>query len=204
MPLRRIGVLGGTFDPIHLGHLVAADEVVARLDLDEVIFAPAGESWHKDSSSAARSADRLAMVQAAVAGDARFRATSVDIDRPGPTYTVDTLDDLMADDARRHPGDPAHWVFIAGADALAEFATWRDPAGILERAEVVAVTRPGHAMRIPDPYGTRVTRVEIPALDIASREIRRKVAAGEPIDDLVPAGVARIIAERRLYVDPAT
>ena len=204
MPLRRIGVLGGTFDPIHLGHLVVADEVARRLHLDEVVFAPSGESWHKDSSAAARSADRLAMVQAAVAGDARFRVTSVDIDRDGPTYTVDTLDDLAAADARRHPGDPARWVFIAGADALAEFATWRDPEGILERAEVVAVTRPGHPMRIPEPYGARIARVEIPALDIASREIRRRVAAGESIEQLVPAGVARIIAERRLYADPAT
>lgn len=202
MPARRIGVLGGTFDPIHRGHLVAADEAARRLRLDEVVFAPSGESWHKSTTAAARSADRLAMVQAAIADDPRFRATTVDIDRGGPTFTVDTLTDLQAEDARAHPQDPAEWVFIAGADALAGFASWRDPEGILERAEVVAVTRPGHAMRIPEPFDQHVTRIEIPALDVSSSEIRRRVAAGESIDDLVPAGVAAIIAERGLYVEP--
>ena len=202
MPARRIGVLGGTFDPIHRGHLVAADEAARRLHLDEVVFAPSGESWHKSTTAAARSADRLAMVQAAIADDPRFRVTTVDIDRGGPTFTVDTLTDLQAEDARAHPQDPAEWVFIAGADALAGFATWRDPEGILERAEVVAVTRPGHAMRIPEPFDQHVTRIEIPALDVSSSEIRRRVAAGESIDDLVPAGVAEIIAERGLYAEP--
>ena len=202
MPARRIGVLGGTFDPIHRGHLVVADDVARRLHLDEVVFAPSGESWHKSTTAAARSADRLAMVQAAIADDPRFRVTTVDIDRGGPTFTVDTLTDLQAEDARAHPQDPAEWVFIAGADALAGFATWRDPEGILERAEVVAVTRPGHAMRIPEPFDQHVTRIEIPALDVSSSEIRRRVAAGESIDDLVPAGVAEIIAERGLYAEP--
>lgn len=202
MPARRIGVLGGTFDPIHRGHLVAADEAARRLHLDEVVFAPSGESWHKTTTAAARSADRLAMVQAAIAGDPRFRITTVDIDRAGPTFTVDTLTDLQAEDARSHPRDPAHWVFVAGADALSGFASWRDPEGILQRAEVVAVTRPGHALRIPAPFDERITGIEIPALDVSSREIRRRVAAGEPIDELVPPGVAAIIAERGLYARP--
>ena len=201
MPVRRIGVLGGTFDPIHLGHLVVAEEAARRLRLDEIVFVPSGESWHKDTTAAARSADRLAMVQEAIAADPRFTASSVDIDRGGPTFTIDTLEDLRAQDARAHPDDPAEWTFIAGADALADFATWRDPDGILERAEVVAVTRPGHALLIPEPYGARIRCLEIPALDVSSREIRRRVAAGEPIDDLVPSGVARLIRERGLYAE---
>lgn len=203
MSARRIGVLGGTFDPIHRGHLVVADEAARRLGLDVIVLAPAGESWHKATTAAARSADRLAMVQAAIAGDPRLRATSVDIDRGGPTFTVDTLDDLRAEDARLHPGDPAQWVFIAGADALASLASWRDPEGILARAEVVAVTRPGHPLQIPEPFAARVTCLEIPALDISSSEVRRRVAAGEPIDDVVPAGVARLIDERGLYAAAA-
>lgn len=202
MAARRIGVLGGTFDPIHRGHLVVADEVARRMRLDAVVFAPSGESWHKSTSAAARSADRLAMVRAAIADDPRFRATTVDIDRAGPTFTVDTLTDLQAEDARAHPGDPAQWVFIAGADALAAFATWRDPQGILDRAEVVAVTRPGHALRIPAPFDERITPIEIPALDVSSSEIRRRVAAGESIIGLVPDPVAAIIAECGLYTEP--
>ena len=203
MSARRIGVLGGTFDPIHLGHLFVADEVARRLHLDEVVFAPSGESWHKSTTAAARSADRLAMVEAAIAGDPRFRVTSVDIDRAGPTFTIDTLDDLSREDARRHPDDPARWVFIAGVDAVAGLASWRDPEGILARAEVVAVTRPGHGLAIPEPFAGRIAVLEIPALDISSSDIRRRVSKGESIDDLVPRGVAAIIAERGLYADEA-
>ena len=144
------------------------------------------------------------MVLAAIDDDPRLRVTTVDLDRPGPTFTVDTLADLQAEDALAHPGDPAHWVFVAGADALAGFGGWRDPQGILARAEVVGVTRPGEPLAAPPGLDGRVTLLEIPALDIASRDIRRRVAAGEPIGDLVPAGVAELIRMRGLYASRAS
>lgn len=199
---RRIGVLGGTFDPIHRGHLVIADELIRRLDLDTVIFAPSGESWHKPTTSGTRSADRLAMVRAAIAADPRLAATSVDIDRAGPTYTIDTLTELQAADAMAHPGDPAEWVFITGADALAGFGSWRDPVGILRHAEVVGVSRPGYLLAVPEQFVGGITTIEVPAIDVSSREIRRRVAAGESIIELVPGPVADYIAEHRLYAEP--
>lgn len=197
MTARRIGVLGGTFDPVHLGHLVVADEAVRRLRLDRLLFAPSGESWHKPTTSAGRGAHRVAMVRLAIEGDPRFACTTVDVDRPGPTFTIDTLTDL-------HDADPeARWVFITGADALAGFASWRDPEGILQRAEVVGVARPGHALKVPAPFAGRITCLEIPAVDISSHVIRQRVAAGESIDGLVPPAVADYIRSHGLYADPA-
>lgn len=200
---RRIGVLGGTFDPIHLGHLFVADELFRRCDLDRVIFAPAGLSWHKSSSAANRSSHRLAMLRLAISDHQAYEATSIDIDRGGPTYTIDTLTELQRIDAAVHPNDPAQWVFITGADALAGFAGWRDPAGILARAQVIGVTRPGHALATPASFGDGIQLLEIPSLDISSHEIRRRVAAGESIAGLVPDVVADYIAAHRLYVDAA-
>ena len=137
------------------------------------------------------------MVRLAIEGDPRFACTTVDVDRPGPTFTIDTLTDL-------HDADPeARWVFITGADALAGFASWRDPEGILQRAEVVGVARPGHALKVPAPFAGRITCLEIPAVDISSHVIRQRVAAGESIDGLVPPAVADYIRSHGLYADPA-
>lgn len=191
----RIGVMGGSFDPIHLGHLVAASEVAFRFSLDRVVFAPTGESWHKAPDRRAPAELRYLMAVVATAGDPRFDVSRVDIDRDGPTYTVDTLRDLR----RLHGDTPAEWFFITGADALSEILTWRDPEGVVAEATLIGVTRPGHVLSDPGLPSARVSLVEVPALAISSSEIRRRVAAGMPIDYLVPVGVAQLIAKHGLY-----
>ncbi|MDP1877138.1 MAG: nicotinate-nucleotide adenylyltransferase [Actinomycetota bacterium] len=198
----RIGVMGGSFDPIHHGHLVAASEVAHRFSLDRVLFSPTGQAWHKQSANAASPELRYLMTVVATAGDPRFDVTRVDIDRPGPTYTVDTLRDLQAGFGRAHPQDTADWFFITGADALAEVVAWRDPDGILERAHLIGVTRPGHVLRDPGLAAGSATLVEVPALAISSTDVRARVARGEPIGYLVPDGVAHLIAKHRLYAAP--
>lgn len=199
MTHHRIGVLGGSFDPIHHGHLVAASEVAFRLDLDEVVFSPTGLAWLKPAPHVATPEQRFRMTVAATADDPRFSVTRVDVDRAGPTYTADTLRDLQREFGRDHPGDTASWFFITGADALAGFRDWRDPDLIVTLAHLVGVTRPGH--QLPDDVlpPTAVTTVEIPALDISSTDIRGRVARGEPIRYLVPDAVVDFIAEHRLY-----
>lgn len=190
--------MGGSFDPIHNGHLVAASEVAHRFDLDRVIFSPTGQAWHKDANTAPAEL-RYLMTVVATAADPRFDVTRVDIDRPGPTYTLDTLRDLQTAFAAQHPDDTADWFFVTGADALAEIVGWRDPDGILARAHLVGVTRPGHVLKDPGLPGASVTLVEIPALAISSTDVRGRVGRGEPIRYLVPDGVANLVAKHRLY-----
>jgi nicotinate-nucleotide adenylyltransferase len=194
----RIGVMGGSFDPIHLGHLVAASEACHRFRLDRVVFSPTGEPWHKAAPGASAEM-RYLMTVAATADDPRFEVTRVDVDRPGPTYTVDTLRDLQAQFAAAQPGDSAEWFFITGADALADIVGWRDPDGVLARAHLVGVTRPGHVLKDPGLPAGSATLIEVPALAISSTDIRARVARSEPIAYLVPDAVARLIAEHGLY-----
>jgi len=189
----RLGVMGGTFDPIHLGHLVAASEVAHLFALDEVVFVPTGEPWQKAERAVTDPETRFLMTAIATADDPRFTVSRVDIERAGPTYTVDTLRDLAA----QHPG--AELFFITGADALASIMTWRDPDEVLALAHLVAVTRPGHDLDAAHLPPGAATVVEIPALAISSTDCRERVAAGAPITYLVPAGVERFIAERGLY-----
>ncbi len=190
--------MGGTFDPIHHGHLVAASEVAHRFDLQRVIFTPTGIPWHKTRTTTPGE-DRYLMTVIATAADTRFEVSRVDIDRDGPTYTVDTLRDLQSAFAAEHAPDTAEWFFITGADALADIVGWHDPDGIIERAHLVGVTRPGHQLTDPGlPEGV-VTMIEIPALAISSSDIRTRVAAGKPIDYLVPEGVSRWIRKHGLY-----
>ena len=192
--------MGGTFDPLHHGHLVAASEVADRFDLQRVIFCPSGAPWHKTTPTTSAE-DRYLMTVIATAADPRFEVSRVDIDRDGPTYTVDTLRDLHEGFSRAHPKDSAEWFFITGADALTEIVGWHDPDGIIERAHLVGVTRPGHQLADPGlPEGV-VTLIEIPALSISSSDIRERVSEGKPIDYLVPEGVARWIRKHRLYAD---
>ena len=199
MASRRIGVMGGTFNPIHNGHLVAASEVAHRFALERVIFTPSGQPWHKDQSQIASAEDRYLMTVIATAPDARFEVSRVDIDRTGPTYTVDTLHDLDQQFRADFPQDEAEWYFITGADALADIVGWRDPEQILAQAHLVGVTRPGHTLTDPGlPHGS-VTLVEVPALAISSTDIRSRVNEGAPIDYLVPEGVAHWIAKHHLY-----
>ena len=195
--MRRVGVMGGTFDPIHHGHLVAASEVAHRFDLDEVVFVPTGQPWQKNSRIVSSAEDRYVMTVLATASDPRFRVSRVDIDRNGPTYTVDTLRDLHREldeqDAR------ADLFFITGADALANIATWRESDEVVSLAHFIGVTRPGHVLTDPGlPDGT-VTLIEVPALAISSTDCRSRVAHDAPIRYMVPDGVMEYIHKRGLY-----
>jgi nicotinate-nucleotide adenylyltransferase len=191
--------MGGTFDPVHHGHLVAASEVAHRFALDEVVFVPTGRPWQKDDRDVTSAEDRYLMTVIATASDPRFRVSRVDIDREGPTYTVDTLRDLRS--AYAAASIQAELFFITGADALASIASWRDSAEVLGLAHFVGVTRPGHALTDHGLPEGAVTLVEIPALAISSTDCRDRVAAGAPIRYLVPDGVHEYVAKRGLYRD---
>jgi len=188
----RLGVMGGTFDPIHHGHLVAASEVAHAFSLDEVVFVPTGRPEDKDAASPAE--DRYLMTVIATASNPRFSVSRADVDRPGPTYTIDTLRDLRA--ARP---DAGQLFFITGADALARIMSWRDVDELFSLAHFVGCTRPGHQLTVAGiPEGT-VSLIEIPALTISSTACRARVAKGEPIWYLVPDGIVQYIAKRGLY-----
>ena len=189
----RLGVMGGTFDPIHNGHLVAASEVAHLYALDEVVFVPAGQPWQKAEQDVSPAEDRYLMTVIATAGDPRFTVSRVDIARPGPTYTVDTLRDLH----RLRPDDEL--FFITGADALGSILGWRDPQEVLDLAHLVGVTRPGYLARTDHLPEGRASLVEIPALAISSTDCRDRVRRGAPVSYLVPLGVARFITKARLY-----
>lgn len=193
---RRIGVMGGTFDPIHHGHLVAASEVQSWFDLDEVLFVPTGQPWQKADREVSPPEDRYLMTVIATAANPRFRVSRVDIDRAGLTYTIDTLRELAA----THPNDELY--FITGADAMAAILTWRDHGELFELAHFVGCTRPGHEMDQSTLEGLpkeRVTLVEIPALAISSTDCRARVHSGEPVWYLVPDGVVQYIGKHGLY-----
>jgi nicotinate-nucleotide adenylyltransferase len=195
----RAGVLGGSFDPIHDGHLLAASEVAWLLRLDRVVFSPTGVAYHKDTSDAAPAEARYRMAVAATEHDPRFTVTRVDIDRGGPTYTVDTLREVRAELQAEFPDSDIELFFILGADALVDVAGWRDPTGILAAAQLVGVTRPGHDLADPGLPPGSFTLVEIPALDISSTDLRRRVREGRPLDYLCPEAVRDVIAAEGLY-----
>ncbi len=190
---RRIGIMGGTFDPIHHGHLVAASEVADFFSLDEVIFVPTGQPWQKDDRKVSAAEDRYLMTVIATAANPRFSVSRVDIDRPGETYTIDTLRDL-----RRERPD-AEFYFITGADALAKMISWRDAEELFTMAHFVGCTRPGHRLTMSSLPPERVSLVEIPALAISSTECRERVRGGHPIWYLVPDGVVQYISKSGLY-----
>ncbi|TAK20632.1 MAG: nicotinate-nucleotide adenylyltransferase [Chloroflexota bacterium] len=202
----RIGVLGGTFDPIHYGHLAIAEECRIALNLDTVLFLPAGSPPHKRALAISPIEDRVAMVELAIATNAFFRLSHIDVDRPGPSYSVDSLTEL----AHSHgPGD-AFW-FLMGADSLADLLTWRDPVRLLELTRIVATNRPGSAP--PDPAALeavipgaarRVDVVDIPNLAISGSDLRDRVAHGRPIKYQLPEPVEQYILQRGLYRANAT
>lgn len=196
--MQRIGVMGGTFDPVHHGHLVAASEVAASFDLDEVVFVPTGVPWQKVDRAVSPAEDRYLMTVIATASDPRFSVSRIDIDRDGPTYTLDTLRDLQ----QAYP-EAGELYFITGADALAQLLTWHDVEALFALAHFVGVTRPGHPLADPGLPSGEVSLVEIPALAISSTDVRDRVASGRPIDYLVPEGVARYIDKRGLYREGA-
>jgi nicotinate-nucleotide adenylyltransferase len=193
--------MGGTFDPIHHGHLVAASEVQSWFDLDEVIFVPTGQPWQKASREVSPGEDRYLMTVIATASNPRFNVSRVDVDRRGPTYTIDTLRDVAA----ANPG--AELYFITGADALSDIFTWRDAEGLFALAHFVGCTRPGYDMDMNTLTGIpqeRVTIVEIPALAISSTDCRQRQARGEPVWYLVPDGVVQYITKHHLYAHDQT
>ena len=188
--------MGGTFDPVHNGHLVAASEVAARFHLDEVVFVPTGEPWQKSARAVSSAEHRYLMTVIATASNPGFTVSRVDVDRPGPTYTVDTLRDLRA----QRPGSDL--FFITGADALAQMLSWKDAEELAGLASLVGVTRPGHELAVPAsgslPAGS-VHLLEVPALAISSTDCRDRVAAGLPVWYLVPDGVVQHISKHGLY-----
>lgn len=189
----RLGVMGGTFDPIHHGHLVAASEVQSRFQLDEVVFVPTGQPWQKVDKKVSPAEHRYLMTVIATASNPRFTVSRVDIDRPGRTYTIDTLRDLK----RERPHDEL--FFITGADALAQILSWKDADGMFELAHFVGVTRPGHELSDKGLPDDKVTLQEVPAMAISSTDCRSRVADGEPVWYLVPDGVVQYINKYSLY-----
>ena len=191
---RRVGVMGGTFDPVHNGHLVAGSEVAHIFALDEVIFVPTGQPYQKSDRVVSSPEDRYLMTVIATASNPQFSVSRVDIDRPGPTYTIDTLRDL-----KKASGPDTDLYFITGADALANILTWHDVDSLFTLAHFVGCTRPGHRLSGQGLPDGKVSLVEIPALAISSSGCRHRVAAGEPVWYLVPDGVVQYIAKRGLY-----
>jgi len=187
----RIGIMGGTFDPIHHGHLVAASEAQVALGLDEVVFVPTGQPADKPSVS--RAEHRYLMAVIATASNPRFRVSRVDIDRPGTTYTVDTLRDI------REEFPDAELFFISGADAIAALIGWKDSQDLASLAHFVGVSRPGHELSTGSLPDERVTVLEVPALAISSTDCRARVEDGNSVWYLVPDGVVQYIAKHNLY-----
>jgi nicotinate-nucleotide adenylyltransferase len=188
---RRIGIMGGTFDPIHNGHLVAASEVQQHFDLDEVLFVPTGQPWMKPAVT--DSEHRYLMSVIATAANPRFTVSRVDIDRNGPTYTIDTLRDIRS----LHPN--ADLFFITGADAIAQILDWKNVDELWSLAHFVAVSRPGHELVISALPAQEVSSLEVPALAISSTDCRNRVSRGFPVWYLVPDGVVQYISKHHLY-----
>jgi nicotinate-nucleotide adenylyltransferase len=186
--------MGGTFDPIHHGHLVAASEVTSLFHLDEVVFVPTGQPWQKPAEEVTIAEDRYLMTVIATASNPRFHVSRIDIDRGGPTYTIDTLREL-----HRERGPETDLFFITGADALGNILTWRDADELFKLAHFIGCTRPGHRLTDPGLPDGQVSLVEIPALAISSTDCRERVRRGEPIWYLVPDGIVQYINKRGLY-----
>ena len=186
--------MGGTFDPVHHGHLVAASEVAARYGLDEVVFVPTANPVFKQDQLVSPAEHRYLMTVIATASNPRFQVSRADVDRDGPTYTVDTLRDL-----RSVYGPDTELFFITGADALEKILSWKDALEMLSLANFVGVTRPGFALSAAHLPADSVTLVEVPAMAISSSDCRARVAEGQPVWYLVPDGVVQYIAKRQLY-----
>ncbi len=194
---RRVGVMGGTFDPIHYGHLVTAEEAEMQFGLDEVVFVPTGRPWMKADREVSPPEDRYLMTVVATASNPRFSVSRIDIDREGPTYAVDTLRQL-ADET-----PDAELYFITGADAMLEIFEWKDPEDVLSLAHFIAATRPGYDLArfeaAAPTHHPRVSTMDIPALAISSSDIRARVREGRAIRYLLPEGVKSYIEKQALY-----
>ena len=197
----KIGVLGGTFDPVHLGHLIVAEEVRLKLGLQEVLLMPAGQPWLKEGEAISPAEHRLEMAVLATASNPYINVSTVEIERSGATYTVETVVEMRAG-----LGASAKLFFIVGFDTLAELHRWKDARRLVELCQVVAVPRPGYGkidLRSLEPEipeaSQRIKKVEVPQIDISATEIRRRIAAGQSVRYLVPEAVEEYIAANDLY-----
>ena len=197
----RVGILGGTFDPVHLGHLIVGEEARGRLELERVVFIPTGQPWLKEQQPATAGKHRLQMLELALASNPKFDVASVEVDRPGPTYTVDTLEDL-----HQELGSEVELYFIIGMDALEQFRQWQRPERMLELCKLAVVNRPGYQrvdvnemVREYPQVGPGLTLLNVPRVEISSTDIRRRVAEGKSIRYLVPEVVQEYIQEHGLY-----
>jgi nicotinate-nucleotide adenylyltransferase len=197
----RVGIFGGTFDPIHLGHLAVARSIQSSLGLDNVIFVPAGQPWLKADTPVSRVKDRVQMLRLALARRRAFELSTIEADRPGPSYTVDTMETLQ-----RQLGSDADLFFLLGSDALMDIAKWKEPQRLIQLCQLVAFARPGfglptmEALEAAAPgISLRVVFVEVPQVNIRATDIRRRIAEGRSIQRLVPRAVERYILERGLY-----
>lgn len=197
----KVGVLGGTFDPVHNAHLAIADEARLQLELDEVVLVPAGQPWMKSREVIAAAEHRVAMLRLAIAGKFGFRLSTIEIDRPGPSYTVDTLLKLNNEYV-----ELAELYFIMGWDNLPDLSRWKEPSRIIELCHLVALPRPGYSLPDLDALDEkipgllkRVIIMERPEMDISATEIRERVAKGLDISKLVPEAVEVYIKQHHLY-----
>ncbi len=197
----NIGLFGGTFDPIHVGHLIIAEEVRLKLALDEVLFVPTGQPWLKSERTVASGEHRLEMLKLAISSNPHFKVSTVELERPGASYSVDTVSAL-----KDELGAEVQLYFIVGFDALGELPIWKEPSRLLDLCQVVGVSRPGYAEldwgsleRAIPGVSSRVIVVDVPQIDISSTQIRERVAKGLSIHHLVPEAVERYISKNRLY-----
>jgi nicotinate-nucleotide adenylyltransferase len=194
--------MGGTFDPIHYGHLVTAEAAVWKFSLDSVLFVPSGHPWMKEHKEVSAAEHRYLMTVIATASNPRFSVSRIEVDREGPTYAVDTLQEL-----RRKAEEEVELFFITGADAILEIFQWKDPDEVLSMAQFIAATRPGYDIarfeKAAASSRPNISVMDIPALSISSTDIRRRVHDGEPIRYLVPEGVHAYIHKMGLYREPA-
>jgi nicotinate-nucleotide adenylyltransferase len=196
----KVGLFGGTFDPIHNGHIVVAETVLQKVDLERVIFIPAGKPWLKEGREITSATHRLKMVELAISGKSYFELSRIEIERPGATYTVDTLVDLI------NEKNNAELYVIIGLDSLADFPRWKDPSRLLSLCYLVVVPRPGYPL--PDIQAmenqlpglkTRLILLNAPEIDISSSEVRRRIEEGLSLNHLVPESVAEYIKQNKLY-----
>ena len=198
----KIGILGGTFDPVHNGHIKVAEAVKTQLDLAKVVFMPAGQPWLKSDSPVSPAQHRAEMVRLAIAGRLGFELSLLEINRPGPSYTVDTIEEF-----RNKNGDGNELFFILGRDSLSQLPRWKEPSRLIELCRLVAVPRPGS--KLPDlkeletlipGLSSRLVLLDKPEVDVSATQIRKRVAEGLPIRGLVPEPVAVYIKQHKLYV----
>lgn len=199
IPQRRVGIMGGTFDPIHFGHLVAAEEAYFSLGLSEVFFVPTGNPPHKNSQRVSSAEDRYQMTLLATLDNPHFKLTRLEIDRQGSSHTIDTLREMR----HWYPPGSVSFYFITGLDAVLDILSWKEPFKIVEQANIVAVSRPGYSSgkldELPSQIREAIIPLEIPLLSISSTEIRQRVTEGRSIRYFLPWTVEHYIYKKALY-----